>query len=57
MLIVNFINNDTLFINWHDSLLMQKFKKVSQNKVVLRMENPNSDGKYELILEVIFTRK
>jgi hypothetical protein len=53
----NFINDETLFMNWHDSLLVQTFKKVSSNKVILRMENPNSEGEYILILEVIFTRK
>ena len=53
----NFINDETLFINWHDSLLIQTFKKLGQNKVILRMENPNSEGKYELIMEVIFTQK
>lgn len=52
-----FINDDTLFMNWHDSLLIQTFKKINQNKVILRMENPDSDGNYELVLEVIFTRK
>jgi len=53
----NFVSEDILFLNWHDSLLKQTFKKISQNKVVLRMEHPNSEGEYELILEVIFTRK
>ena len=53
----NFVNNETLFLNWHDSLLIQTFRKVDSNKVILRMENPTSEGKYELILEVIFTRK
>jgi len=53
----NFINDETLFMNWHDTLLIQTFKKVSSDKVILRMENPNSEGEYELILEVIFTRK
>lgn len=53
----NFVNNETLFLNWHDTLLIQTFTKAGPDKVVLRMENPNSEGKYELILEVIFTRK
>ncbi len=53
----NFVNDEILFLNWHDSLLIQTFKKVDSNKVILRMENPTSEGKYELILEVIFTRK
>jgi len=53
----NFINERILFINWHDSLLIQTFKKITKNKVILRMENPNYEGEYELIMEVIFTRK
>ena len=53
----NFVSDDILFLNWHDSLLKQTFKRISQNKVVLSMEHPNSEGEYELILEVIFTKK
>ena len=53
----NFVNNETLFLNWHDSLLIQTFRKAGPNKVILRMENPVAQGKYKLILEVIFTRK
>jgi len=52
-----FINEEIIFLNWHDTLLIQTFKKIDPNKVVLRMENPDSDANYELILEVIFTRK
>jgi hypothetical protein len=53
----NFVNDETLFLNWHDTLLIQTFTKDGPNKVVLRMEYPNTHGKYELVLEVIFTRK
>jgi hypothetical protein len=53
----NFVNDETLFLNWHDTLLIQTFTKEGSNKVVLRMEHPTALGKYELILEVIFTRK
>jgi len=53
----DFIDDETLFINWHDSLLRQTFKKIDRNKVVLRIENPNSEGEYELVLEVLFTGK
>jgi hypothetical protein len=53
----NFVNNETLFMNWHDSLFIQTFQKVDNNKVILRMEHPTSEGKYELVMEVIFTRK
>ncbi len=53
----NFINDETLFLNWHDTLLIQTFKKDGQTKMILRMENPTAEGSYGLILEVIFTRK
>jgi len=52
-----FINDDTLFMNWHDSLLIQTFKKVNPNKIILRMENPDSDGNFKLVMEVTFNRK
>lgn len=53
----NFVNDETLFLNWHDTLLIQTFTKETRDKVILRMEHPTSQGKFELILEVIFTRK
>ena len=52
-----FLDDDTLFLNWHDTLLVQTFTKVGSHEVVLRMEHPIAPGKYELILEVIFTRE
>jgi len=53
----NFVNNVTLFINWHDSLFIQTFRKTSQNKMVLKMEHPDSEGRYELVMEVIFSKE
>jgi hypothetical protein len=53
----DFISNDILFLNWHDSLLTQTFSKINPNHVTLRMERPISNGKYELILEVIFKKR
>lgn len=53
----NFINDETLFVNWHNSLLIQTFQKVGSDKVVLKMEEPNAEDKYMPILEVIFTRE
>jgi hypothetical protein len=64
----NFVNDETLFLNWHDTLLIQTFRKADKNKVILRMEHPTSDPatpkatpaarvKYGLVLEVIFTRQ
>lgn len=53
----DFINDDTLFLNRHDSLLIKTFTKADPNKIVLRMQYPSSEGNFELIFEVIFTRK
>lgn len=52
-----FVNDETLFMNWHDTLLIQTFQKIDTDKVVLKMENPDSEGQFKLVLEVIFTRK
>ena len=43
-------------MNWHDTLLIQTFRKIHSNQVILRMENPNSRGEYELVMEVVLTR-
>lgn len=53
----DFIDEGTLFLNWHDTLLIQTFKKNGPDKVILSMETPTPEGKFEPILEVIFTRK
>ncbi len=53
----NFIDNNTLFMNWHDTLLIQTFTKTAPDQVTLRMEQPVAKDKFELIMEVIFTKK
>ena len=52
-----FLNNDTLFMNWHDTPLIQTFTKTGPDKVTLRMEQPIAKDKFELILEVILTKQ
>lgn len=52
-----FIDDDTLYMSWHDSLLTQTFKKINADQVILRMGRPRAQDKYELLLEVTFTRK
>ena len=51
----DFINDETLFLNWHNSLLIQTFKKESRDKVILQMKYPLNENKHDLILEVILT--
>jgi len=52
-----FINDETLFLNWHDTLLTQTFAKAGPNRVILRMEQPNSQARQETVLEVLLTRE
>jgi len=53
----NFLSDKVLSLNWHDSLLVQSFRAIDPDKIILRMEQPTPEGKYELVMEVIFTRK
>ena len=52
-----FVNDDTLALNWHDSLLTQEFVKDGPDRMILRMKQPNSEGEVETILTVYFTRR
>jgi hypothetical protein len=52
----NFINEDILHLNWHDTLLVQTFKQIASDQIILKMESPVDQSKFEIILEVIFTR-
>jgi hypothetical protein len=51
-----FIEDGILYLNWHESLLSQTFRKAGPNRVVLRMEHPDVEGKPITVMEVIFTR-
>ena len=53
----DFISDDVLAMNWHDTLFVQTFTKVGPDRVVLRMQQPAIGGEYETILEVLFTKK
>ena len=53
----NFINDEVIAMNWHDSILVQTFVKDGPDKVILRMEYPSAKGGHELVLEVLFTRR
>jgi hypothetical protein len=53
----NFINEHTLCLNWHNSLLVQTFHRIEDGKIILQMKNPLNKNDYEIILEVVFTKK
>jgi hypothetical protein len=53
----NFIDENTLYLNWHDSILVQTFSRKENGNVVLEMSYPKNLIEYEVVLEVIFTTK
>ena len=53
----NLIDDNTLYMNWHNSVLRQTFRKIDDNTIELHMDHPNADGDYDLYLEVILTHK
>jgi hypothetical protein len=55
--ICNFVDDDTLFMDWQNEPMTQTFTKVGPDKVILRMKQSLGEDKSELVLEVILTRK
>ncbi|MFC1636405.1 hypothetical protein ACFL5Z_16370 [Planctomycetota bacterium] len=53
----DFIDDETLFLKWHNISLIQTFKRIDSNKLIWKMEHKATRGRYESILEVVFTRK
>jgi len=53
----NFLNDTTLCLNWHNSLLVQTFQLTEDGRIILRMKYPSEGNNYETILEVVFTKK
>jgi hypothetical protein len=53
----NFINDEILAMNWHDTVLIQTFVKEGPDRVILKMQYPAVPKGYNLVLEVIFTRR
>jgi len=52
----NFIDDNTLCLNWHDSLLVQTFQLKGDGKLILQMRYPLNANDYEVILEVSNTK-
>ncbi len=53
----DFIDKDTLFLNWHNSLLIQTFERIHINHIVLKMSYPDNKQHYTPIMVVDFYRK
>lgn len=52
-----FLNDGLLFMTWQDSHLRQTFEKTGKDSVVLRMESPDEQGEYRLVMEVGLSRE
>ena len=53
----NFLDENTLCLNWHDSILVQTFSRTENGNVVLEMRYPKNKTEYEIVLKVTFVRK
>lgn len=53
----NFINEHTLCLNWDNSILVQTFNKIENEKVLLEMRYPANKNDYKIVLEVVLTKK
>ncbi len=52
----DFIDENTLCLNWHNSLLVQTFRKMDDGKIILQMKHPSTDEEYKSVLDVVFTK-
>lgn len=53
----SFMSDDLLLMSWQDSLFLQTFRKIDENRVELVMKQPNASAEYDPVLEVLFTRE
>lgn len=53
----DFTDDNTLFMNWHDTLLIQTFEKINDDHVILKMSHPHKEQNFKPILIVDFFRK
>jgi hypothetical protein len=53
----NFIDDTTLCLNWHKSLLVQTFSQIEKDRILLEMKHPKNKDKYETILKVELIRR
>ncbi|MDX1700365.1 MAG: hypothetical protein R3250_07085 [Melioribacteraceae bacterium] len=52
----DFIDENTLCLNWHNSLFVQSFKKINSNNILLEMRYPADKNDYVTVLTVIFRK-
>lgn len=53
-----FLDENTLCMNWHDGVLVQIFRRLEDGKkILLQMKYPSDKNDYKTVLEVLLTRK
>jgi hypothetical protein len=52
----DFIDKNTLCLNWHNSLFVQSFHKSKNGDVILEMRYPKDRNDYKIVLKVIFMK-
>lgn len=52
-----FLDDGLLFMQWHESLMSQTFRKTGRGRVVLRMAHPDSEGESKIVMKVLFTKQ
>lgn len=52
----DFIDENTLCLNWHNSLFVQTFQLMENGKIKLEMRYPKDKDDYEVVLKVLFTK-
>jgi hypothetical protein len=52
----DFINENKLFFNWHNSTLVQTFQQIENEKVISHMKYPTDKNDYKIVLEVVLTK-
>jgi hypothetical protein len=53
----DFLDENTLCLNWHDSILVQAFSRQEDEKMILEMRYPKDKTDYDIVLEVVLTKK
>jgi hypothetical protein len=52
----DFIDENTLCLNWYNSLLVQTFQKDKNGNVTLEMRYPKDKDDYKVVLKVLFVK-
>ncbi len=52
----DFVDENILCLNWHNSLLVQTFKKTDNGDIKLEMRYPKNKNDFQIVLKVLLTK-